>query len=245
MTAAVVSGNPEARVWLFDFDNTLAALEKHIDWATSRRELEAFLRSEGIDEAIFREFPSRNLPLYNALLTRLLLGSPGNAALMRRASAIIEAYELRGVEHAAPLPGATELLLALRARNKRIAIVTSNSSRTVICWLARYRLTVEIGAIVGRDNLLPLKPAPEMIQRALELSDGAAPEAVLVGDSEADLHAAHRAHVGFFGVAANLDARTRLKALGACEVFSSPGDLAHHLGLSRLPPTEVHERRLR
>lgn len=245
MAAAVISGNLEARVWLFDFDNTLAALEKQVDWAASRRELEAFLRSEGIDEAIFREFPSRNLPLYDALLTRLLTSSPDGAMLMRRASAIIEAYELRGVEHAAPLPGATELLVALHARNKRIAIVTSNSSRTVIRWLAQHCLTVEVKAIVGRDSLLPLKPAPEMINRALELSDGAAPEAVLVGDSEADLHAAHHAHVGFFGVAANLDARNRLKALGAREIFLSPGDLAHHLGLSKLPPTDVHERRLR
>jgi len=26
------SGNAEARLWLFDFDNTLAALEKQVDW---------------------------------------------------------------------------------------------------------------------------------------------------------------------------------------------------------------------
>jgi phosphoglycolate phosphatase-like HAD superfamily hydrolase len=239
MTAAVVNGNPQARVWLFDFDNTLTALEKQVDWAASRRELESFLRAEKIDDAIFREFPSRNLPLYNALLTRLHDGSRDVAALMRQASAIIETYELRGVEHAVPLPGAIELLVALRARNKHVAIVTSNSSRTVARWLARHRLTLEVSSIVGRDSLLPLKPAPEMIRRALELGHATAPEAVLVGDSEADLHAAGRAEVGFFGVAANLDARTRLEALGAREVFPSPGDLACYLGLSSSKPKDV------
>lgn len=228
MAAAIINGNPDAHVWLFDFDNTLAALEKQVDWAASRRELESFLRSEGIDEAIFREFPSRNLPLYNALLTRLLDGSRDVAALMRQTSAIIEAYELRGEGHAVPLPGAVELLIALRERNKRIAIVTSNSSRVVARWLARHRLTAEVSSIVGRDSLLPLKPAPEMIRRALELNHATALEAVLVGDSEADLHAARRADVGFFGVAANLDARARLEASGAREVFRSPGDLARH-----------------
>ena len=241
MTTAVVNGNPQARVWLFDFDNTLSALEKQVDWAASRRELESFLRAEGIDEAIFREFPSRNLPLYNALLMRRLNGSCDVAGLMRQASAIIESYELRGVEHAVALPGAIELLLALRARNKRIAIVTSNSSRTVTRWLVRHRLTLEIDTIVGRDSLLPLKPAPEIIRRALELSHGSASEAVLVGDSEADLHAAQYADVGFFGVAANLDARTRLEALGAHEVFPSPGDLARHLGLSGFLPKNIDE----
>ncbi|MBV8358339.1 MAG: HAD family hydrolase [Deltaproteobacteria bacterium] len=245
MTAAVVNGNPQARVWLFDFDNTLSALEKQVDWAASRRELESFLRAEGIDEAIFREFPSRNLPLYNALLMRRLDGSRNVTELMRQASAIIESYELRGVEHADPLPGAIELLFALHARNKHIAIVTSNSSRTVTCWLARHHLTLEVGTIVGRDSLLPLKPAPEMVRRALELSHGSAPEAILIGDSEADLHAAHRADVGFFGIAANLDARTRLKALGAREIFSSPGELARHLSLSGFPPKNIDERRLR
>jgi phosphoglycolate phosphatase-like HAD superfamily hydrolase len=232
MTEAVVNGNREARLWLFDFDNTLAALEQQVDWAASRRELETFLRAEAIDEAIFRAFPSRNLPLYNAILTRRLDGSRDAAPLMRHASAIIESYELRGVEDAAPLPGSIELLLALRARYKRIAIVTSNSSRTVARWLVRHRLEGVVGAIVGRDSLLPLKPAPAMIRRALELSDGTAPEAVLVGDSEADLQAAHRAQVGFFGVAVNPGARSRLERFGAREVFSSPGDLARHLSLS-------------
>ncbi len=236
MTVAIVNGNPEARVWLFDFDNTLAALEKQVDWAGSRDELEAFLRSEGIDETIFREFPSRNLPLYNALLMRMPRGPLVAAALMRRASAIIETYELRGVDYAAPLSGAPELLLALHALGKRIAIVTSNSSRTVTRWLAQHRLSAEIGAIVGRDSLLPLKPAPEMINWALELSDGTAPEAVLVGDSEADLQAAQRAHVGFFGVAANPEGRVRLQALGAHNVFPSPADLTRHLSLCEFSP---------
>jgi phosphoglycolate phosphatase len=229
MAATPINGNPEAQVWLFDFDNTLAALEKQVDWAASRRELEAFLRSEGIDESLFKEFPSRNLPLYNALLTRLCGAPSEGSALVQHASEIIESFELRGVSDAAPLPGAKELLLALRALDKRVAIVTSNSSRTISHWLNLHGLTPHIGAIVGRDSLLPLKPSPEMIRRALELSDSEALEAVVVGDSEADLLAARRAKIGFFGVGAHPDARARLEALGACHVFAAPTDLARHL----------------
>ncbi len=249
MTATlIIHGNAKARVWLFDFDNTLAALEGQVDWAASRRELESYLRSEGIGEAIFSEFPSRNLPLYDALLMRLLCrgGRDGQAvavpsrvdgaALMRRASAIIEAYERRGAGRAAPLTGAAALLRALHARNNAVAIVTSNSSRTVARWLALHRLTAEVDAIVGRDSLLPLKPAPEMVVRALEACAGTAADAVFVGDSEADLHAAHRVQVGFFGIAATAGPRARLCALGAREIFSSPADLAIHLGLAGVPP---------
>ena len=57
----------------------------------------------------------------------------------------------------------------------------------------------------------------------------------------ADLLAACRAQVGFFGVAANREARTRLEALGACEIFLSPGGLACHLGLSNSKPKDVSE----
>jgi HAD superfamily hydrolase (TIGR01509 family) len=228
----VLASNPQPSLWLFDFDNTLAALEKEVDWAASRTELESFLRSTGVDEAIFREFPSRNLPLYNALLKRFHDGSGDATALMERASVIIESYELCGIRNAAPLLGATELLQMLRRANKRISIVTSNSSRAVADWLDRHRLAHLVGAIVGRDSLLPLKPAPEMIMRALELSGATPQETVLVGDSEADVEAAQRANVRFFGVAVTFAARTRLEQVGAQEVFSSPADLAAHLNLA-------------
>ena len=62
-----VPPNRAAKLWLFDFDNTVAALEREVDWPGSRRELEAFLRAEGVDEKIFVEIPKGNLPLYAAL----------------------------------------------------------------------------------------------------------------------------------------------------------------------------------
>ncbi len=230
LTRGLAGTGLKHRLWLFDFDNTLAALEKQVDWAASRRELESFLRAEGIDQALFQEFPLRNLPLYNALVTRLPANSGHVQALIRRASAIIEAYELRGVDNAIPLPGTKELLLSLISRDKRIAIVTSNSSRTVTRWLARHYLVDHgVTTIVGRDSLLPLKPAPEMVNRAIELSCGSAEETVLVGDSQADLEAARRAHIAFFGIAGNLEARTHLEGLGTREIFSSPGDLARRV----------------
>ncbi|MGH7841364.1 MAG: hypothetical protein ACREQT_07540, partial [Candidatus Binataceae bacterium] len=61
--------------WLFDFDNTLVALESEVDWAASRVELEAYLRREGVGDAIFAEIPRGNLPLYEAIRARLMAGA--------------------------------------------------------------------------------------------------------------------------------------------------------------------------
>ena len=237
-----VASNP--RGWLFDFDNTLAALEPEVDWAASRRELEAFLRSEGVGGAIFEQYPKGNLPLYSALFERLM--HPGEspapaglrvspAALMRRASEIIEAYELRGAERAMPLIGAVEVLRSLRERDLPVAIVTSNSSRTVTQWLKLHRLDGCVGAIVGRDSMLPLKPSPDMIVHALRTCAIAPSEATFIGDSVADLEAARAARIAFHGVAAKPDARERLIAAGAGEVFASPAALAHRFNLTSTP----------
>ena len=185
-------GLASARVWLFDFDNTLVALEPEVDWTASRVELERYLRQAGVADAIFAEVPKGNLPLYEQLRGRLTEG-PGAglfrnprdavsfATLLAGASALIEAYELRGVARALPLPGASGLLRAVKTRGAALGIVTSNSSRTVRNWLERHGLTAAVDFIVGRDTLLPLKPAPEMVVRALTLCASVAAEAVFVG----------------------------------------------------------------
>lgn len=250
--------NPDARLWLFDFDNTLAALEREVDWPGSRREFEAFLRDEGVDEKIFAEIPKGNLPLYAALHTRWMrapsteanIGRPPREtakALMRRSSEIIERHELIGVERARPTAGAIDLLEALVARAAIVVIVTSNSSRTVARWLGLHGISDLVRAIVGRDSLLALKPSPEMVVRALNLAATFAPAAqpetsvadvVFVGDSEADFGSASAAGLGFYGIAISHAARDRLIAAGATEVFASPAAMRIHLNLA--PPEPAH-----
>jgi HAD superfamily hydrolase (TIGR01549 family) len=266
--------NPDARLWLFDFDNTLAALEREVDWPGSRRELEAFLRDKGVDKKIFAAIPKGNLPLYAALHTRWLRASSAEAntptavqshlrgqsiraagrppletapstganidrlppeiaeALLRRSSEIIECHELVGVEHAQPTAGAIDLLEALVARSATVVIVTSNSSRTVARWLGLHGISDLVRAVVGRDCMLALKPSPEMVMRALEIAATPAADAVFVGDSEADFGAARAAALGFYGVAIGHNARDRLVAAGATDVFSSPSAMRIHLNLA-------------
>ena len=155
-------------LWLFDFDNTIARLEPAVDWAASRRELEAALRAAKVPEDLFSKFPRGNLLLYEELRGRLLDSVPATKiadddagrsaarAILERASAIIEKHELIGAERAVPMQGAEELLRALNSLGCSSAIVTSNSSRTVGRWLERHCLGEIVRAIVGRDSLLAL-----------------------------------------------------------------------------------------
>jgi phosphoglycolate phosphatase len=226
--------DPAAQLWLFDFDNTLVALEPTVDWAQSRRELEPMLRAAGCPPEIFAEFPRGNLVLYDAIRRRLEAGAftPTIPAreLLQRASNIIEYHELAGVDRAEPLPGTTELLTGLAQRGIPAAIVTSNSSRTVVRWLARARLVSTVRIVIGRDTLLPLKPAPDMLRRALDHCKTAAEDALFVGDSEADLNAAKAAGVRFVAIAPGSERRARMSESGTAAAFSSPADLLAAMG---------------
>ncbi|HVB80813.1 MAG TPA: hypothetical protein VNE82_12815, partial [Candidatus Binataceae bacterium] len=71
-------------LWIFDFDNTLAPLEPAVDWAGSRRELQAWLGAQGVAEALFEEFPRGNLVLYEALRARLCAGGDAARAVLAR-----------------------------------------------------------------------------------------------------------------------------------------------------------------
>ena len=79
--------------------------------------------------------------------------------------------------------------------------------------------------------MLALKPAPDMIVRALEELSARPDEAAFVGDSEADLLAARAAHLRFYGIAHDDQSRDRLLRAGADEIFSSPRALALHLNV--------------
>jgi len=220
------------KLWMFDFDNTIAWLEPEVDWAGGRKILEPYLRSIGAPEELFARIPRGNLPLYDAYRTLTLPDSdqPNVTEVLQHASNIIEQIELAGVDRAQPLEGAIEILAALKASRTAIAIVTSNSSKTIRRWFERHG-GASIDAIVGRDTLLGLKPAPDMILRALEIFSVDRSETVFVGDSDADIRAAQSCGVRFYGIAPSDSARDRLLVAGATEIFRSPAALAIHLNL--------------
>jgi phosphoglycolate phosphatase len=220
------------KLWMFDFDNTIARLEPEVDWAGGRLILEPWLRSIGAPDELFARIPRGNLPLYDAWRTLMLaeIDHPRVTQGLRRASEIIEKIELAGVDRAQPLEGAIETLGALKETGAAVAIVTSNSSRTVKRWFDSHR-GAAIDAIIGRDTMLALKPAPDMLIAALELFSADRAQAAFVGDSEADLMAAQSCGVRFYGIAATDAARDRLLAAGAAEIFGSPAALAIYLNL--------------
>ncbi|HWA25190.1 MAG TPA: HAD family hydrolase [Lacunisphaera sp.] len=130
------------------------------------------------------------------------------------------------------LPGARELLMALRARGIRTAVFTNKhgpSSRAVCAHLGLAEL---LDGNFGATDTPWLKPDLAFTQHALTALGATAAETVLVGDSPFDVATAHRGGLGFFGVITGTHTGDELRAAGADRVCSGLPEVARELGLA-------------
>lgn len=111
------------------------------------------------------------------------------------------AYWLEEVESQSPPPfdGAAEMLAFLRSQY-RLGIVTSGSRKRVERDLDRAGLLSHFDVVMTGDDVVEKKPAPEGLQRALDMLKINRDEAIYVGDARADYEMATNAGVRFVGV---------------------------------------------
>jgi HAD superfamily hydrolase (TIGR01509 family) len=114
---------------------------------------------------------------------------PGKT-IVARSGEIFLACELPAV---VPQRGARELLLAVRARGARVVIATSAKREELDALLARGDLGPLVDDATTSDDAPSSKPAPDIVEAALEKAGVAAANAVFVGDTRYDVESAHRA----------------------------------------------------
>lgn len=120
----------------------------------------------------------------------------GRLAEVRRVlQPIYDRWDADAATRWAPRPGAVELLAALGARGIGRAMVSNCGRRAVAQVMARFGLDGHLEPTICRDDLLFLKPHPQGLQRALDALGVAPSQALFVGDSLTDVHAARAAGV--------------------------------------------------
>ncbi|MGY1745270.1 HAD family hydrolase [Blastococcus sp. SYSU D00695] len=143
----------------------------------------------------------------------------------------------RWVEEADPLmaevavlPGARDLLLALKERGHRVVLASSGKPHHVDLALDLLGARDVADAWTTSDDVERTKPAPELLQVALRTLG--APEdapSVLVGDSVWDVKAADHAGMPALVVRSGGFGDDELNDAGAVAIFDTPGDLAANL----------------
>jgi HAD superfamily hydrolase (TIGR01509 family) len=130
----------------------------------------------------------------------------------------------------APLPGARDLLLAIKERGHRLVLASSGQQRHVDLALDLLDARDIADAWTSSADAEKTKPAPDLLQVAL--TKLGAPEdasSVMVGDSVWDIEAAKNAGMPAIAVRSGGFGDDELRDAGAIAIFDTPGDLAKAL----------------
>lgn len=137
-------------------------------------------------------------------------------------------YEADIARRSRPYPGVVETLAALRARGKRMGVVTNKADRPTAKLLAALKLDGFFDAVVGGD--VPFrKPDPRHVRAGLAALGAAAPDCVFVGDSPNDARAARAAGLPFLAVPYGYS-HGPVAALAADRTLADFGELTEAIG---------------
>jgi HAD superfamily hydrolase (TIGR01509 family) len=140
--------------------------------------------------------------------------------------------------HLMPLPGAGDLLRACAARGLGVVLASSASSDELSALREALAADDVITTATSASDASTSKPAPDILQVALERSGTPAGEAVFVGDSVWDVEAAARAGVPCIAFECGGTSRSELRDAGAVAVYPDPANLCRELDRGAVPPIE-------
>ncbi|MDR1929835.1 MAG: HAD family hydrolase [Treponema sp.] len=126
---------------------------------------------------------------------------------------------------AAPFPRIPELLLELRRRKIKTAVLSNKPEEILNADLERLFPFFAFEAVCGVRPGFPLKPDPAPVWEVLTEADVSPRDAILIGDTEIDIQAALNADCHAVGAAWGYRDAETLKAAGAQRVVSAPMEL--------------------
>ena len=109
-------------------------------------------------------------------------------------------YMAHIADHSQPFPGLTPCLDRLAAQGDRFAVCTNKLEHLSVLLLERLGLAGRFAAICGQDTFGMPKPDPEILRRTIARAGGTLDNAVMVGDSPADVTVARAAGVPVIAV---------------------------------------------
>jgi HAD superfamily hydrolase (TIGR01509 family) len=131
------------------------------------------------------------------------------------------------IEEMALLPGARELLVAIKDRGHRLVLASSGKERHVDAFLDKLDARDLADAWTSSADVEASKPAPDLLKVALEkLGAPADAASVMVGDSVWDVEAAKKAGMPALVVRSGGFGDDELRDAGAVALYDTPADLS-------------------
>lgn len=142
----------------------------------------------------------------------------------------VERYDADPCVHTRLYPGVREVLEGMRAEGWLLGVCTNKPQSTADLVIDELGLRGLFGTVVGGREGVPLKPAGDMIVRALGDLGAKAGDAVMVGDSKADVGAARAAGMPVVLMSYGYTGGEPVEAMGADAAVDHFGELRAALG---------------
>ena len=133
------------------------------------------------------------------------------------------------IEEVEPMEGSRELISDLKRRGHVVVLASSAKQDEVDQYLDLLDARGLADAWTTSADVQETKPAPDLVNSALERVGGEAENAVMVGDTPWDVHAARSAGVDTLAVLTGGFAIEELRESGARDVFESVAELRAQL----------------
>lgn len=204
---------------IFDLDGTLLDTLEDLKEAVN-----AALRTQGMPACTLEQVCQYVGNGVRKLMIRAVPDGEENPLFEETFLRFKEYYAQHCLDRTAPYPGVVCLLKELKARGMKVAIV-SNKLDSAVKELADRFFDGYIETAIGEMEGIDRKPAPDMVNKALEILGADREETIYVGDSEVDLQTAKNAGLSCVSVTWGFREETFLRSHGAKTLIQTPLEL--------------------
>lgn len=204
---------------IFDLDGTLTDTLYDLMESTNHALSEMGWKTRSIEE--IRQFVGNGV---RRLMEQAVPPHTEELEFMECFEIFREHYVEHCQDHTDLYPGIRDLLVELRNRGYKMAIV-SNKLQAGVDELQRHFFRDLIDVAIGEQDGFRRKPFPDMVNLALERLGITTDEAIYIGDSEVDMATARNAGLPCISVLWGFRDQDYLRSIGAFQMVERPEEI--------------------
>ncbi len=204
---------------IFDMDGTILNTLEDLKNATNYS-----LRQFGMPERSLEEVRMFVGNGIRKLVERAVPSGTSEEKIVQVFDVFLEYYEIHSADNTSPYPGILELVEKLKKSGIKTAVST-NKADVPAQELGREYFNGIFDLIVGQQDGLKVKPAPDSVNKILSILDIQKKDAIYIGDSDVDVQTAKNSGLDFIGVSWGFRGREFLEKNGAKNIVDNANEI--------------------
>lgn len=204
---------------IFDMDGTILNTLEDLKNATNYS-----LRQFGMPERSLEEVRMFVGNGIRKLVERAVPAGTSEEKIVQVFDVFLEYYEIHSADNTSPYPGILELVEKLKKSGIKTAVST-NKADVPAQELGREYFNGIFDLIVGQQDGLKVKPAPDSVNKILSILDIQKKDAIYIGDSDVDVQTAKNSGLDFIGVSWGFRGREFLEKNGAKNIVDNANEI--------------------